>query len=108
MAFPARFTRVLMTSLVVLGGFALVSRLAGGSSSATRLDSAFSGLPVAAAASTEPWTKPVPRAECGKGDRIETGLSAQHSNILPLPGQPPVTPGELAAITSYNGFLAYR
>src|SRR5438876_11375370 len=25
----------------------------------------------------EPWQKPVPRAECGKGDRVETGLQGQ-------------------------------
>jgi hypothetical protein len=26
---------------------------------------------------TEPWSKPVPRAECGKGDRIESALQGQ-------------------------------
>src|SRR5712692_10932356 len=26
---------------------------------------------------TEPWSKPVPRAECGKGDRIENALQGQ-------------------------------
>jgi hypothetical protein len=41
-------------------------------------------------------------------DRVENSLWAQHSNILPLPGQSPVTPGDLVAITSHNGFLAYR
>ena len=25
----------------------------------------------------QPWEKPVPRAECGKGDRVETGLQGQ-------------------------------
>lgn len=31
----------------------------------------------AAAPDSQPWLKPVPRAECGKGDRIETGLQGQ-------------------------------
>lgn len=48
---------------------------------------AFDGWPVVAgqsngrgagqAGAPQPWLKPVPKAECGKGDRLETGLQGQ-------------------------------
>ena len=41
-------------------------------------------------------------------DGPETWLGAQHCHILPLPRRRTVTPGDLAAITSYNTVLAYR
>ena len=77
MALPRRFNRALVTSLLLLAGFALVSRAVGGVSWATSLGSALSGASVGAQAPPEPWSKPVPRAECGSGDRVETGLQGQ-------------------------------
>jgi hypothetical protein len=63
-----------MTSLVVLGGVALVSRVVAGTPSAMRLDSTLQGT---VSAPPPEWSKPVPRAECGSGDRVETGLQGQ-------------------------------
>jgi hypothetical protein len=36
-----------------------------------------SGARSGLSAAAQPWLKPVPRAECGKGDRVETGLQGQ-------------------------------
>src|SRR5688572_10613396 len=44
-------------------------------------------------ASTEPWSKPVPRAVCGAGDRIESALQGQTTIADRMTG---------AALKSYN------
>jgi len=41
----------------------------------------------------QPWEKPVPRAECGKGDRVETGLQGQTTVAERMTG---------ASVRSYN------
>jgi len=71
-----RFSRGLFGSVLFLAGFVILSRLLGGTPLATpqRSNGSRQG---AGARTSELWSKPVPRAECGKGDRVETGLQGQ-------------------------------
>jgi hypothetical protein len=64
------FKRCLLASFLVLVATLLSVGLLGGASVIAQR-----GAP--SGESPQPWSKPVPRAECGKNDRVETGLQGQ-------------------------------
>jgi hypothetical protein len=70
-----RFSRGFFGSVLLLVGLAALSWTLGGTLlGAQRPDRSRDGT---GAGLAQPWEKPVPRAECGKGDRVETGLQGQ-------------------------------
>lgn len=76
MTLTLRFSRRPITVLLLLVGFAVVLLAVGVTPSATpqRSDGSRAG---ASAGSSELRSKPLPRAECGQGDRVESGLQGQ-------------------------------
>lgn len=85
-----RFWRALTAVGLMIAGLLAASRAMDSGPAAAQQSSA--GVRPSAAL-TEPWSKPVPRAECGKGDRIESALQGQTTIAERMTG---------AALKAYN------
>ncbi len=70
----SKFKRGLFASLLLLVGLAVFIWTSGRSPLIAQRSDRSGG---ASGGSLQPWLKPVPHAECGKGDRVETGLQGQ-------------------------------
>jgi hypothetical protein len=69
-----RIWRALTTAGLLMAGFLAASRaLDTGAATAGQSPDG----PRVSSATNEPWSKPVPRAQCGSRDRVETGLQGQ-------------------------------
>jgi len=66
-----RFSKILFRSVLVVGALTILPWVVGEGWPLVAQKAATNGE------GTQPWTKPVPRATCGKGDRVETGLQGQ-------------------------------
>src|SRR5262245_7302684 len=71
-----RFTRA--ESVLILIGLAVLS-VAGSGALLTAQRSSEGSKGGADVSRSDPWQKPVPKAQCGKGDRVATGLQGQTS-----------------------------
>jgi hypothetical protein len=71
-------TRGSFGSIGLLVGFAFLSRAWGGAPLATS-ERFGNGRPGVSAPTSEPWSKPVLKAECGKSDRVESALQGEAS-----------------------------